>query len=249
MCVWCKQTRNFRNEVSAAGISPSEGKVVAIRNFRRPETKEEVRSFLGLVNFIGHFIPDLSTKTEPLRKFIRGDVTIFGETQQEAFEELRGEISNNVRRLGFFDPADKTELYVDASPVGLGAVLTQKDSSDSPRIVCFASKGLTKAERIYPQTQREALAVVWAVEKFYPYLFGTKFTIFTDHKTLEFIYGGKHQHGKRACTRAEGWALRLQPYDFTIQHIPDLPIFRMFVLVCVRLQKFLSMKLQIIICV
>lgn len=207
-------------EVSAVGISPSEDKVIAIRNFRCPETKEEVRSFLGLVNFIGHFIPDLSTRTEPLRKFIRGDVTSFGEAQQEAFEDLRSEISNNVRTLGFFDPADKTELFVDASPVGLGAVLTQKDCSNSARIVSFASKGLTKAERVYPQTQREALAVVWAVEKFYPYLFGTKFTIFTDHKTLEYIYGGKHQHGKRACTRAEGWALRLQPYDFIVRHIP-----------------------------
>ncbi|XP_062541264.1 uncharacterized protein K02A2.6-like [Armigeres subalbatus] len=58
-------------EVSAAGISPSEDKIVAVRNFRCPETKEEVRSFLGLVNFIGHFIPDLSTRTEPLRQFIR----------------------------------------------------------------------------------------------------------------------------------------------------------------------------------
>lgn len=207
-------------EVSAAGISPSEEKVVAIRNFRCPETKEEVRSFLGLVNFIGHFIPDLSTRTEPLRRFIRGDVSEFGKAQQEAFEDLRCEISSNVRRLGFFDPADTTELFVDASPVGLGAVLTQKDSANSARIVSFASKGLTKAERVYPQTQREALAVVWAVEKFYPYLFGTKFTVFTDHKTLEYIYEGKHQFGKRACTRAEGWALRLQPYDFTVQHIP-----------------------------
>ncbi|XP_062538924.1 uncharacterized protein K02A2.6-like [Armigeres subalbatus] len=185
-----------------------------------PETKEEVRSFLGLVNFIGHFIPDLSTRTEPLRLFIRGEVANFGEHQREAFEDLRNEISNNVQRLGFFDPADKTELYVDASPVGLGAVLTQRNSANDARIVSFASKGLTKTERVYPQTQREALAVVWAVEKFYPYLFGTKFAVFTDHKTLEYIYGGKHQNGKRACTRAEGWALRLQPYDFTVHHIP-----------------------------
>lgn len=72
---------------------------------------------------------------------------------------------------------------------------------------------------MYPQTQREALAVVWAVEKFYPYLFGIHFTIFTDHKTLEYIFGGKHQQGKRACSRAEGWALRLEPYDYCVKHI------------------------------
>lgn len=207
-------------KVSSSGISPSDDKITAIRNFRQPETKEEVRSFLGLVNFVAHFIPNLSTRSEPLRKFVRGDVTEFGKSQQDAFDDLRTELSSNVRRLGFYDPKDVTELYVDASSVGLGSVLVQRDKSNIPRIISFASKGLTATERIYPQTQREALAVVWAVEKFYLYLFGLRFTIFTDHKTLEYIYGGKYRDGRRACSRAEGWALRLQPYDFEIKHIP-----------------------------
>lgn len=207
-------------KVSECGISPSDEKIAAVKNFRLPSSKEEVRSFLGLVNFVGQFIPNLSTRTEPLRKLIRGDVESFGEEQKRAFDDLRLELSNNVRKLGFFDPNDTTELYVDASPVGLGAVLTQRDVNNVPRIISFASKGLTTSERVYPQTQREALAVVWAVEKFYLHLFGLQFTIFTDHKTLEYIYGGKHQNGRRACSRAEGWALRLQPYTFEIKHIP-----------------------------
>lgn len=207
-------------KVSAMGISPSDEKVLALRNFRKPETKEQVRSFLGLVNFVGQFIPRLSTRTEPLRQFIRGDVAIFGKTQEDAFNDLREELSKNVRRLGFYDPKDTTELFVDASPVGLGAVLVQRDTSNIPRIVSFASKGLTTSERKYPQTQREALAVVWAVERFYLYLFGIKFTVFTDHKTLEYIYGGSHRENRRACTRAEGWALRLEPYDFKVKYIP-----------------------------
>lgn len=215
-----KQLEILGYNVSAAGISPSDDKISAIHNFRQPETREEVRSFLGLINFVGQFIPHLSTRTEPLRQFMRGDVDRFGEDQERAFDDLRNELSGTVRRLGFFDPKDETELYVDASPVGLGAVLTQRDNLNTPRIICFASKGLTKAERVYPQTQREALAVVWGVEKFYPYLFGTEFTVYTDHKTLEYIYGGKHRDGKRACSRAEGWALRLQPYNFRIKHIP-----------------------------
>lgn len=207
-------------KVSALGISPSEEKVSAIKNFRKPETKEEVRSFLGLVNFVGHFIPNLSSRTEALRQYIRGDVESFSEEQERAFDDLRSELTSNVRRLGFFDPNDVTELYVDASPVGLGAVLVQKDSSNTPRIISFASKGLTSAERIYPQTQREALAVVWAVEKFYLYLFGLRFIIYTDHKTLEYIFEGKHRDGKRACSRAESWALRLQPYTFKMKYVP-----------------------------
>ncbi|XP_062556644.1 uncharacterized protein K02A2.6-like [Armigeres subalbatus] len=207
-------------EVSASGISPSEEKILAIKNFRAPSSKEEVRSFLGLVNFVGQFIPRLSTRTEPLRKFLRDEVDSFGEEQMKSFDDLRLELCNNVRKLGFFDPKDITEVYVDASPVGLGAVLAQRDESNVPRVICFASKGLTSAERVYPQTQREALAVVWAVEKFYLYLFGIRFTIFTDHKTLEYIFGGKHRGGKRTCSRAAGWALRLQPYEFDIKYIP-----------------------------
>lgn len=206
--------------VSADGISPSNSKIEAINNFRTPATKEEVRSFLGLINFVGQFIPDLSTRSEPLRQFIRGDVEIFGKEQKEAFISLQNELSENVHRLGFFDPKDSIELYVDASPVGLGAVLCQRNPSNIPRIISFASKVLTKTERVYPQTQREALAVVWAVERFYLYLFGTEFTIFSDHKSLEYIFEGKYQDGKRACSRAEGWALRLQPYKFHVKYIP-----------------------------
>ncbi|XP_055527582.1 uncharacterized protein K02A2.6-like [Wyeomyia smithii] len=206
-------------EVSANGVSPSD-KILAIRNFRQPSSKEEVRSFLGLINFVGQFIPNLSSRTEWLRQYLRGEVDAFGEDQLHSFNDLRNELCNNVRKLGFFDANDSTEVYVDASPVGLGAVLAQRDKNNVPRIICFASKGLTRAERVYPQTQREALAVVWAVKKFYLYLFGLRFTIFTDHKALEYIYGDKHRDGKRTCSRAEGWALRLQPYDFEIKYVP-----------------------------
>ncbi|XP_055543013.1 uncharacterized protein K02A2.6-like [Wyeomyia smithii] len=101
--------------VSVAGISPLDEKISAIRNFRQPKTKEEVRSFLGLINFIGQFIPHFSTRTEPLREFMRGDVEKFGKNQERAFDDLRNGLSGAVRRLGFYDPSDKTELYVDAS--------------------------------------------------------------------------------------------------------------------------------------
>ncbi|XP_055633584.1 uncharacterized protein K02A2.6-like [Toxorhynchites rutilus septentrionalis] len=215
-----KELKILGFKVSVDGISPTDDKVSAIQNFRMPETKEEVRSFLGLINFVGQFIPHLSSRTEALRTFIRGEVETFGKEQQKAFDDLRNELSSAVHRLGFFDPKDQTELYVDASAVSLGAVLVQRDSMNKPRIISFASKGLTKTEKVYPQTQREALAVVWAVEKFYSYLFGIHFTVLTDHKTLEYIFGGKHQEGKRACSRAEAWALRLQPYDFKVVHVP-----------------------------
>lgn len=206
-------------KVDAEGIRPTEEKIKAILNFRMPVSKEEVRSFLGLITFVGHFIPDLATRSEQLRKVVRGECQSFGEDQIKAFDDLRQELVRNVRRLGYYDPKDKTELFVDASPVGLGAVLVQRDEKDCPRIISLASKSLTKPERVFPQTQRECLAVVWGVERFYLYLFGLHFTVFTDHKTLEYLFMGKHQDGRRACSRAEGWRLRLQPYDFEMKYI------------------------------
>lgn len=205
--------------VSEKGIEPSQEKIQAIENFRQPQSVEEVRSFLGLVQFVGHFIEDLATKAEPLRQVIRSKKFEFKDEQQRAFDQLRMELTVSVRKLGFFDPKDETNLYADASPVGLGAVLIQV-KNDQPRIISFASKSLTETERKYPQTQREALALVWAIERFYFYLFGLHFKLLTDHETLKFIFEGKHQNGKRACTRAESWALRLQPYDFEVVHIP-----------------------------
>lgn len=205
--------------VDGTGIRPSESKIKAIKDFRKPNTTEEVRSFLGLVQFVGHFIFNLASRSEPLRQMIRGEVKQFGHEQQLAFDDLRLELVKNVIKLGFFDVNDETEVYVDASPVGLGAVLVQRQGRLA-RIISFASKSLTEAERRYPQTQREALAAVWGVERFYFYLYGLKFTLLTDHKTLQYIFQGKHQNGKRAATRAEGWALRLQPYEFEMKHIP-----------------------------
>lgn len=204
--------------VSGKGIRPSNEKVEAIRNFREPKTGEEVRRFLGLVQFVGHFIPNLATKAEPLRKMMRREVKEFGPEQKEAFDELRLLLSKTCTELGFYDPKDETELYADASPWGLGAVLVQK-KNDVARIISYASKSLTKSERKLPQTQREAMSVPWSVERFHFYLFGLHFTLYTDHKTLEFIFNGKHQTGKRACTRAESFALRLQAYDFEVKFI------------------------------
>lgn len=105
--------------VDGKGIRPAPSKVAALRDFREPASKEEERRFLGLVQFIGHFIPNLATRTEPLRMMIREEVKIFGPQQKEAFDDLRLELAETVRKLGYFDPKDETQVFVDASPVGL----------------------------------------------------------------------------------------------------------------------------------
>jgi hypothetical protein len=97
--------------------------------------------------------------------------------------------------MAHFDPSAPTQLRVDASPFGLGAILTQTHG-DETRPVAYASRTLTAVhvERRYSQTEREALAVVWGCERFHLYLYGTTFDIYTDHKPLEIIYSPTKNH-------------------------------------------------------
>jgi hypothetical protein len=99
--------------------------------------------------------------------------------------------------------------------VGLGAVLVQKQGEDY-KIICYASRSLSDIERRYSQTDKEALGLVWACERFHEFLFGKTFELFTDHKPLEFIFSAK----SRPCARVERWVLRMQSYNYVVRHIP-----------------------------
>lgn len=99
-------------------------------------------------------------------------------------------------------------------------MLIQYNETNNPRIIACASKVLSQSEQRYPQTQKEALAVVWGVERFNYYLLGKTFVVWTDAEANQFIFATNHRLGKRAVSRAEGWALRLQHYDFVIKRVP-----------------------------
>ena len=108
---------------------------------------------------------------------------------QEAFEKLKQKLMS-VPVMSYFDVTKETELCVDASPVGLSAILYQRYSqSDEINVIAYGSRSLTRVEKKYSQTEREALAIVWGVEHFHQYLYGSQFSIVTDHKPLEIIYG------------------------------------------------------------
>ena len=109
--------------------------------------------------------------------------------------------------MPYFDPSQPTELIVDASPVGLGAMLCQKQQP-----IAYASRSLSDTESRYSQTEREMLAVVWGIEHFHLYLYGAQFTAVTDHKPLLRIF----QKQTPMSARIERWRLRLTPYNCTL---------------------------------
>ncbi|CAK1599301.1 unnamed protein product [Parnassius mnemosyne] len=221
-CIFNAKSIQFMgHELSQSGIKPLDKYIKAIETFRPPETIEEIQSFLGLINYVGKWIPNLSTLTEPIRQLLRKKmhknaniITFWKKEHSTAFDELKNCLSK-IPTLGYYDPNDRTQVIADASPVGLGAVLIQYDDN-GPRIIAFGNKSLTDIEKRYCQIEKEALALVWAIEHFHMYLYGKKFELITDHKPLEVIFGTR----SKPCARIERWVLRLQAYDYKVIYKP-----------------------------
>ena len=221
-CVFEKTKMDFIGfTIDENGLMPAAERVEAVVNFEVPKNKTDLRSFLGMAQFLSPFIKGLSTLTAPLRQLLAKNKKCEWEKEQQiAFGEIKNAVANHIVKRGIFDPDLETELVADASPVGLGAMLVQVTASEDKRLIACASKSLTETEQKYPQTQREALAIVWSVEKFYYYLLGKPFTLVTDHEALKFIFGEEARiKPGRIMSRAEGWALRLAPYMFTVKTI------------------------------
>lgn len=206
------------HEMSSSGIRPTESRVAAIKSFRLPRNISELRSFLGLITYVGRFIPSLADKTEPLRNLLRiGEKFDWKAEHTKAFNEIKCAVSE-TNCLGYYDPHDLCIVIADASPSGLGAVLLQQDAEGKRRIIAFASKSLTEIERKYFQTEREALSLVWAVDRFQLYLLGKKFKLITDCKPLKFLF----KERSKPSARIERWVLRLQTYNFDVIYEPGM---------------------------
>ncbi len=116
--------------------------------------------------------------------------------------------------MAYFDQNKQTELTTDASPWGLSAILSQCTSGTNNRkVVAYISRTLSEVERRYSQTEREALAIVWAMERLHLYLSGAKFTLYTDCKPVEMILGNPKS---KPPARIEQWNLRIQDFDFNV---------------------------------
>lgn len=217
-CVFHMPKLTFMGLVlSQQGVGPTEEKVKAVNEAREPQTVSEVKSFLGLVNFNARIIPDLAVVAEPLRRLTKkGEPFIFGLEQQVAFADLKRRLAQ-ADTLGYFDPTARTKIITDASPVGLGAVLLQEQKEEN-REQCdkLCEPRAFRRRTAVSQTEKEALGIVRACERFHVYLYGVDFELWTDHKPLEFIYSVR----SRPSARIERWVLRLQPYSFSVKYLP-----------------------------
>lgn len=221
-CEFKKERLEFLGYVvDASGLRPSPSKIAALKNCRPPESKAEAQSFLGMVSYLGHrFIPDLATISEPIRRLTqKGAHYDWQSEQQEAFSELINAVEK-IATLNFYSLSNKTLLFADASPFGLAGVLAQVDENGTTRPIAFASKSLSKADQRLSQTEKEAMALVWAVENFDYFLRGRSFDLLTDHKPLEIIFKRKAPTSSLTSARIERWRLRIQEYDARVKYVP-----------------------------
>ena len=133
--------------------------------------------------------------------------------EQKSFDSIKLALTSD-RVMAYFDQTKQTELLTDASPKGLSAILSQiTPGQEDRKVVAYVSRSLSDVERRYSQTEKEALAIVWAIERLHIYLYGAKFKLFTDCKPVELILSNPKS---RPPARIECWNLRIQDYDFEI---------------------------------
>ena len=208
----------FRAEYSAQGMHPDPKKVQGITEMTAPMDKQQLQSFLGMVNYMGTFIQNLSHHTEPLQAMLKKDNVFHWEDQQtRSFQQIKTLIAKaNTTPLRYYDRNLPVTVQADASLRGLGACLIQQHKGkDQP--IAFASKSLTDTETRYANIERELLAIVFACQCFSTYLLRRSFIAENDHKPLEMI---AMKNLANAPPRLQRMLLELQRYDVTIKYRP-----------------------------
>ena len=208
--------------IDGNGIQVDPDKTSAISEMKPPNNVSELRRFMGMVNQLGKFSPNLADLTQPLRELLSKKCAwLWGTDQEQAFAAVKAELSN-APTLTLYDQEAETKISADASSYGLGAVLLLKSTSEW-RPVAFASRSMSETERRYVQIEKEALAITWACEKFSMYILGKRFAIETDHKPLVPLLGSKHLDS--LPPRVLRFRLRLARYDYSIEHVPGKELY------------------------
>jgi hypothetical protein len=201
--------------ITPEGISTDPEKLVAVKDFPVPNNPKKVKSFVSLCSWYRHFIPNFSEIAEPLNLLLRSENEfIWGPSQSQSFEKLKEIICSSVT-LAFPDFKKPFILRTDASDYGLGAVLAQTSHDGHERPIAFASRSLSKCERNYHATEKECLAIVWALKKFEHYLDGQEFILETDNRALVWLDKMRDINSKFMR-----WSLKIQDFQPCIIHCP-----------------------------
>ena len=205
--------------ISQSGIRKTPEYVQKIRDYPRPQTKGELREFLGFINFQRKFLPKCSVLQRPLSCHTSGrrNCKLEWTTEMvESFEALKVEMQHDLELAypDYSEEAEKLELWVDASNYGAGAYLAQ-EQGDSFRVIGFASMMFSGPQLHYSTLERELCALRWGIKTFRPFLFGVPFILHTDHQPLVHLH-----NMKIICSRLARTVEELADYVFEIRYVP-----------------------------
>ena len=220
-----RKVRYVGHIVSAEGVEPDPDKVEKVKEWPTPTNPDDVRRFLGFVGYYRRFIKDFSKIARPLSDLVPEptkkarrkpsnsiipDKWIWGAQQQDAFDNLKRQLIS-FPILGFPEYNMPFEVHTDASSKGLGAVLYQEQKG-TKRVIAYASRGLTRSEKNYAVHKLEFLALKWAItERFYDYLYGSKFKVYTDNNPLTYVLSSA-----KLDATGQRWIASLAQFDFSI---------------------------------
>ncbi|XP_028042295.1 uncharacterized protein K02A2.6-like [Bombyx mandarina] len=207
--------------INKEGLRKSPDKIKAILKAPAPTNVSQLRSFLGLVNYYRNFVPNASCILGPLYELLKKETKWrWSKLHDKAFNEIKKMLaSDNV--LAHFNPNANIILTVDASPNGLGAILSQVSSDGQEKPISFASRTLNDAEKRYSQIQKEATAIIFGVRRFHQYLYGRSnpFILRTDHKPLLSIFGPQRGIPEVSANRLQRYAIFLSGYNYVIEYV------------------------------
>lgn len=223
-CKFCRSEVTYLGYVlNSEGLQVDPAKIAPVQNYPAPQTPRQVRRFIGMASWYRQFIPNFASRCAPISKLLRKkQAWTWGPEQQKAFEDVKSCLTSapTLIRPDFTKPF---VLQTDASTIGLGAVLGQKDEEGKEHVIAYASRVLHGPEANYTISELECLAVIWAIEKFRCYLEGWKFSVITDHSCLRWLVTIKNPAGRLAR-----WAMKLLVHDMEIihrkgagHHVPD----------------------------
>ena len=209
-----KEVSYLGHRVTEEGLLPDSALLAAIREIPPPKTATEVCSFLGLAGYYRRYVKNFAAIAGPLHALTRKDAVFHWSADcQTAFDQLKTLLTTSPI-TAFPDFSQAFRLYTDASTAGLGVILAQvRDGKE--RIICCASRSLNQAEKAYPATKLECLAIVWVVDKFRSYLMAMPFGVFTDHYALQWL-----KTMRTGLALLHRWSAALEEYDFTVHHRP-----------------------------
>ncbi|CAA0807973.1 Uncharacterized mitochondrial protein AtMg00860, partial [Striga hermonthica] len=205
---WLQRVAFLGHIITPAGIEVDPSKIAAVQNWSAPKNSSEVRSFLGLAGYYRRFIEGFSKIALPLSQLTRKSVKFeWTERCESSFQELKRRLKM-APVLTIPNPSRSFTIYSDASRQGLGCVLMQDG-----QVVAYASRQLKPHEHNYPTHDLELAAVVHALKIWRHYLYGGQCKIFTDHKSLQYIFTQKELN-----MRQRRWLELVKDYDCTIQY-------------------------------